>query len=227
MNTTGMTEMGDPNNVPEKESLYQFMKRGFFSEKPFQPGTSFPTNRELEEKRRAQTMNNLRKPSSYREFTMKRDGEVVADKILDALVAAELEQNYKKNSYKQASKETKEQAIEALFLYLLKYQPQQGRSVRDQVSWFLDTTIDLYKSKQNLPNRAHLVYLLGNKFWGAILPENEEELQTLLEKYKPVFEKNFNKRANYSKNPMFKNVDGGRRRKTRRRTSRKSKTRKH
>lgn len=74
MNTTGMTEMGDPNNVPVKKGLFQRMRNTFT---PYN-SSHWNANRAKNQSRRKQSLNNVKaygktKGSTYRTFSKPYD----------------------------------------------------------------------------------------------------------------------------------------------------------
>jgi hypothetical protein len=234
MNTSGMMEMGDPDNLPEK--------KGFFSRtrNTLRSNNSQFNNNKKNKSRRKQNLNSVRafgkhgNGSTLRSYSKSHNlyGDYerselgrykvprnsVAGKIRDALLSLDYLQNKietgkspleRQETYNQKVKNftdelttDKEQAEKAIFEYINKYMPFEGRSYIDNINALLQAS---YKAYVKEGGEGRILSILRENtgplaFWGNILPADEEELKEIAQKYTSSLS---NFRMKEEQNPMF------------------------
>ncbi len=194
MNTTGKTEMGDPNNAPVKKGFFQ---RNTRNKKLNRTWKQMYSNWGRERARHKQNMNSLReKKKGFRNKKKMESFEKMTNSIKDAMYALYILRVRHPVNFNDTNKgrlenfETKrDKAIQDIFLYIIDYQGLGGRPYIFIIDHYLNFLKEKFMAdKYNSISQIVAQMMIGNarppqhfSFWGNILPRDEEALKQAIE----------------------------------------------
>ena len=255
MNTTGMTELGNENNVKPK-GFFQRMRNTFKSRKSAQMRQDEKTAMS----RKKQNLNSVRAQGNSRKRQRRKelDRNFVERKIGEALMAQYDVQQIIDSKRKFSRGEhfifddTRAIAQKEIFTYINKYMSLRV-SYLSNIETLLNYTLERFRRLEPSYDNKTVIWMLQQEtgpysFWDHILPKDEGKLKEMAEEVANEMIKSENEIGMNivfkEKNPMMQPpvastlplpntnfeplaLNGGRRHVSRRKASRKSKTRKH
>lgn len=225
-----MTEMGNTNNLSKRKGVFKRLRNNFFPTDDYNSNRSMRNWKRQKQYAEPQKLNSGKGKNtrSYnKESALVRlvgDGYTIDVNTVVGSIGVALYDLYllergstglftdKKKYAKEMEEDFAESraiAEKKIFDYINKYMPFKGTSLSSNIQTLLQRTLDEYSRLPETGINGSVVYMIKkNKFWGNILPIDDEELESLRKKYQEASGTNTFLGYDYKEevNPAFQNM---------------------